>query len=444
MNKTPVIRSLALGVGAALALPQLAFADFIEDSKATLKLRNFYINQDTRNQAGARAEEWGQAFVIDYRSGFTEGPVGFGVDLLAQYALRLDAGGREGKAGIDRSPGSAFPLESNGRSSRDFSRLGVTAKMRFSETLVQYGTLSPKLPVISPSDGRLLPQTFHGGQITSKEFKKLTLIAGKIEHSSERNSSNQDSLSISGAGGPDEGRGSNEFYYGGADYKVKDNLLLQYYYGNLRNFYKQHFAGLVHTWKLPVGSLKTDLRYFDSDADGKNDSSSGRSDGYVSSGYWDAGSSSRGKVDNRLWSALFTYSLHGHDIKLGYQKVTGNSDFPHINQGNGRSPYIITNTQIGKFASAGEETWMAGYGYDFAGVGIPGLKASVTYWSGDDIDAAGSDNKEWERDVRVDYVVQDGLLKGVGFTWRNAMLRGNDTRDRDENRLIVNYSIPLL
>jgi len=444
MYKTPLTRRVALSaLGAALAIPA-AEAAFLEDSKAALKMRNFYINQDTRNQKTPRAEEWGQGFILDYKSGFTEGVVGFGLDLSGQYAVRLDAGGREGKAGSTREPGSVFPLESNGKARRDFGRLGATAKMRYSKTVAQVGTLMPKLPVLSYSDGRLLPQMFQGAQVTSKEIKDLTLIAGKIEHSTERNSSNSDSLSIAGADGPDDGRSSNEFYYAGADYKVTDDLLLQYYYGNLRDFYTQHFFGLVHDWALPVGSLQTDLRYFESNSDGENSHSSGRADGYVSSGYWGAGSSHKGEVDSHLWSAMFTYSLAGHELSGGYQQVTGNSDFPHINQGNGRSLYLITNAQMGKFASSGEKTWVAGYAYDFASIGVPGLKTSLTYFSGDGIDAAGNDHKEWERDLRVDYAVQSGLFKGVGFTWRSAMQRGNDTRDRDENRLIVNYSIPLL
>ncbi|SFB59860.1 OprD family porin [Azotobacter beijerinckii] len=444
MYKTPLARRVALStLGAALAIPA-AEAAFLEDSKATLKMRNFYINQDTRNQDGPKAEEWGQGFILDYQSGFTEGPVGFGLDLTGQYAVRLDAGGREGKAGAEREPGSVFPLESNGKARRDFSRLGATAKMRYSKTVAQVGTLMPKLPVVNYGDGRLLPQMFQGAQVTSKEIKNLTLIAGKIEHSTERNSSNSDGLSIAGAGGPDEGRASNKLYYAGADYKVTDDLLLQYYYGNLRDFYTQHFVGLVHDWALPVGSLQTDLRYFESNSDGENSHSSGRADGYVGSGYWGAGSSHKGEVDSHLWSAQFTYALAGHELSAGYQKVNGSSDHPYINQGNGSSPYLLTNAQLGKFVNAGESTWVASYAYDFAKAGLPGLKAGVTYYSGDSIDAAGNDHKEWERDFRLDYAVQSGLFKGVGFTWRSAMARGNDARDRDENRLIVNYSIPLL
>ncbi|SFB43339.1 OprD family outer membrane porin, partial [Azotobacter beijerinckii] len=297
----------------------------------------------------------------------------------------------------------------------------------------------PKMPVLTYNDGRLLPQLFHGAQITSNEIKDLTLTAGKIEHSTERNSSDSHGLSIGGANSGSKAQFSNEFYFGGADYKPTKDLLLQYYYGNLRDFYKQHFFGLVHDWKLPVGALKTDLRYFTSDSDGKNESSSGRAEGYVSSG----ANGSSGEVDNNLWSAMFTYSLKGHALSAGYQKVTGNSDFPHINLGNGRSLHLITNGQIGKFASAGENTWVVGHTYDFAAIGVPGLKTKLIYFSGDDIDAAGSDNKEWERNFRVDYTVQNGLLKGVGLSWQNAATRGNDGRDLDENRLVVTYSLPL-
>ncbi|MNY53797.1 Porin-like protein NicP precursor [compost metagenome] len=75
---------------------------------------------------------------------------------------------------------------------------------------------------------------------------------------------------------------------------------------------------------------------------------------------------------------------------------------------------------------------------------MPGLKASVVYLSGDNIDAPDGENKELERDLRLDYVLQDGALKGLGLSWRNASLRGNDSADRDENRLIVSYTLPLL
>ncbi|MFO7705144.1 MAG: OprD family outer membrane porin, partial [Halopseudomonas sp.] len=75
----------------------------------------------------------------------------------------------------------------------------------------------------------------------------------------------------------------------------------------------------------------------------------------------------------------------------------------------------------------------------------PGLKGLVRYVSGDNIDlrAAGT-GKEWERDIDFTYTVQSGPLKNVALQWRNAMVRSDVAGNIDENRLLVNYTIPLL
>jgi hypothetical protein len=442
MNKS----SLALAITLGVIAQQASAAGFIEDSKATIGLRNFYINQDTRNQDANTQEEWGQGFQFNYISGYTEGTVGFGVDALGLLGVKLDSGkGRHYNPDSSKYSGTVFPTDENGRAEDEFSSLGLTGKVRISKTEARIGTLQPKLPVVTFNDGRLLPQTFEGGQVTSAEIDNLTLIGGQLEHAKGRSSSSSESLSIGGANNAQTGQFSNKFYYGGADYKIGKDLLLQYYYGNLEDFYKQHFLGLTHNWAIGPGALKTDLRYFNSSSDGKNGSAAGRADGYVSSGYWDAGDTDKGEVDNNTWSALFTYSLGGHALSAGYQQVGSDSNFPFLNQGDGATAYLITDRQIGKFLSAGERTWLAEYAYDFTKVGVPGLKATVTYLSGDNIDAADGERKEWERDFRLDYVLQDGALKGLGFSWRNATLRGNTSAaDQDENRLIVSYSLPIL
>lgn len=441
MNTSPLALAVTLGVLAQHA----GAAGFIDDSKASLGLRNFYINADQRHGGGDTQEEWGQGFTFNYSSGFTQGSVGFGVDALGLLGVKLDSGkGRHGNPSSDNYGGIVFPSDENGRAVDYFSSLGLTGKVRISKTEARIGTLQPKLPVVTFNDGRLLPQTFEGGQITSSEIAGLSLTGGQLEHAKGRNSTDARGLSIGGANNAKSGQFSNTFYFAGGDYKVTDNLLAQYYYGSLEDFYTQHFLGLVHTWGLPVGSLKSDLRYFSSGADGKNGSLAGRNEGYRSSGYWAAGDTSRGEVDNQTWSALFTYSLSGHALSAGYQQVSGDSAFPFLNQGDGASAYLITDRQIGKFLSAGERTWLAEYGYDFASAGIPGLKATVTYLSGSNIDAADSDRKEWERDFRLDYALQNGPLKGLGFSWRNATFRSNAATDLDENRLIVSYSLPLL
>ncbi|WP_426205313.1 OprD family porin [Pseudomonas sp. TWP3-1] len=453
MNKS----TLALAVAVGVMAQQAGAAGFIEDSKATLGLRNFYINTDNRDSAAKTAsgvqnknEEWGQGFDLRFISGYTQGTVGFGIDAIGLLGVRLDSGGGTNGATSTSYGGTVFPSKSNGEAVDNFSSLGLTAKAKVSQTELKLGTLQPKNPVIVTNDGRLLPQTWQGGQITSGEIKDLTLVGGQIEAVKGRNSSNNEQLSIGGANSPTvTGRDSNKFIYAGGDYKITKDLTAQYYYGNLEDFYKQHFLGLVHNWAIGPGVLKSDFRYFNSSDDGAN----GNTPAYYSSGNYTGTASGRGKVDNNLYSGLFLYTVAGHTFGGGYQVSNGSSDFPWLNQGDGSSNYTITDMQIQKFGRAGERTWQARYSYDFAKVGLPGLTAGMVYLRGDNIDTVASNGREngngrseWERDLTVGYVVPEGPLKNLGLMWKNATWRNDipGQRDQDENRLIVSYSIPLL
>ena len=444
--------TLALAVALGAIAQQAGAAGFIDDSKVTLGLRNFYINTDNRDgqpssnsNTRSKNAEWGQGFDLRFISGYTQGTVGFGLDAIGLLGVRLDSGGGTNGATGTSYGGTVFPSKSNGEAVDNYSSLGLTAKAKISQTELKLGTLQPKLPVIVTNDGRLLPQTFQGGQISSNDIKDLTLVAGQIEKAKGRNSSNVDNLSISGANSRGASwRDSNKFYYAGGDYKITKDLTAQYYYGNLEDFYKQHFLGLTHNWAIGPGVLKSDLRYFNSSDDGNN----GNQAAYFSSGNYSGVNSGRGKVDNNLYSGLFLYTVAGHTFGGGYQVSNGSSDFPWLNQGDGSSAYLTTDMQIAKFARAGERTWQARYSYDFAKVGVPGLTAGVVYLKGTDIDTVSrtqvesTGQSEWERDITVAYVVPEGPLKNVGVAWKNAMWRNDvaSARDQDENRVIVSYT----
>jgi hypothetical protein len=422
----------------SITLSTQAYADFLSDGKATLGMKNFYFNNDNRNGTAtpSKTEEWAQGFMLDYKSGYTDGMIGFGVDALGLLGMTLDSS-------KERHVGSTMiPSDSDNSTVDEWSRLGLTGKVRMSKTEVRYGTLTPKLPILVANDGRLLPQTFEGGQITSSEFKDLTLTGGRIEHATGRGST--DRTGLAAVGGKHE---SNQFNFAGGDWKVTKDLTAQYYYANLDNYYTQQFFGLIHTLALSDNqSLKTDLRYFKTDSSGEN--SSGTS-GYRISGYTKNGN---GEIDNRTWSAVLIYSLGGHAVTAGYQRVSDGSNFTQLNQGSlvdkgagGASLYLYTDRLIQSFTRAGEHTAFGQYAYDFAPLGIPGLKASVIYLSGDNIKTtSGVTQKEWERDFSLDYVLQSGALKGVGFGWRNGKSNSEAARDQDQNRVFVSYSLPLL
>ncbi|WP_248806936.1 OprD family porin [Pseudomonas sp. MWU13-2100] len=450
MKKSTLALAVAVGVLAqqAHAESQADAKGFIEGATSTLGIRNYYINNDSRSGKPAQSlsTEWGQGFDLRFNSGYTQGTVGFGLDAIGLLGIKLDSGRGSNGASNTSYGSNMFPAQatnSNSKAVNDFASLGLTGKVRISQTALKIGTLMPNNPVIKTNDSRLVTQTFTGGEITSNEIKDLTLTGGQIEAVKGRSSSNDEGMSIAGANAiTANGRRSNKFYYGGADYKITKDLVASYYYGELKDFYSQNFLGLVHSWAIGPGVLNSDLRYYRSRDNGANGSNSN----YFTTGYY-GNKVTKGKVDNDLYSYLALYSVAGHTFGGGYQYTKGDSDFPWLNQGDGSSASITTDMQIQKFARAGERTWQARYAYDFAKLGVPGLTAGVVYLHGDNIQTSAGDKSEWERDISVGYVIPQGTFKNLGFAWKNAMWRTSAavaSSYQDENRLIVSYSIPLL
>ncbi|MHC8302807.1 OprD family outer membrane porin [Pseudomonas sp. ZS1P83] len=441
MNKS----TLALAVAVGVLAQQAGAAGFIEDSKASVSSRTMYYDADVREGAklpGNRQREAGEGLKFDYLSGFTQGTVGFGFDAQALVGIHLDGG-----KGHHPANNTFIPSDSDGSAVDEWSRVAGNVKARFSKTEAHLGgALQPNMPILIANDSRLLPQTFEGGTLTSKEIDNVTFNVGQLEHAVGRASSNSTGLAV--AGGTQD---SNQFRYAGADWKVTKDLMLQYYYANLEDYYKQNFLGLVHVYPIaPNQSFKTDLRYFDSSSDGKNGDA-----GYQfnnNNGF----AKERGVVDNKTWSGTFTYTLGGSAFLLGHQRVSDDGGFVFLNQGSvvdgngnpegagGASFYSFTDATVGSFIRAGENTTYGQYSYDFASLGVPGLKASIGYLNGQDIRATsgtGKDLSEHETDARVDYVIQTGALKGFGTTLRHGTYRGNtSTPDQDQTRLIFNYT----
>lgn len=438
---------------------------FIEDSHASIRLRNLYYDNDYRSghsAAGSRLTEWGQGFLFNVQSGFTEGTVGVGVDLLAFYGLKLDSGGKSGDPNSSRQPAIVFPRNSDESSVDDFSWAYVSPKLRFSNTEIRYGAQIPRMPILQASTGSIAPQVFEGTLITSSEITDLTLLGGLYERSKGRASSDGQpfSLDASHAGRgryasagnvavygsrlPGTPQDSNKFWFFGSEYALNKSLTLRYYYAQMENFYDQHMVGALTRTVLGDGVLSGDFRHYISSGNGKNSHFDGRMEGYLASGYYGNGVTV-GEVDNRLTSALFSYQYGAQTFGFGYQQSEGQSDFVWPNQGDGSIAPITTDIQVAKFARAGERTWQARYGYDFAAVGIPGLNLNLTYVKGRHARSVEGPKKEQVRIVSASYVVQEGFLKGVGIRFDQGILNSQvpGIRDMTETRLTTEYSIPL-
>lgn len=68
--------------------------------------------------------------------------------------------------------------------------------MRVSKTELKVGTLIPKLPTFQSNFGRLLPQTFRGGMLESREWGGLELIGGHLHQVIDRDITGAQGLAV--------------------------------------------------------------------------------------------------------------------------------------------------------------------------------------------------------------------------------------------------------
>ncbi|WP_095079065.1 OprD family porin [Pseudomonas sp. Irchel s3h17] len=428
----PLITSCpVLGVGAALLCAgfstQGQASGFIEDSSASVEARTVYFNRDFRDghtsnpQGASKREESAQGFILNLQSGYTEGTVGFGVDALGMLGFKLDSSADSSNSGLLPSSGN------DPRGSADqYAKLGLTAKVRASRSVLKYGALLPDLPLLKYNDGRLLPTMFNGALLTSRELKNLTFTGARLNRYTARDSTDAQDIRLHCKNKRYACNvTADHFDLYGVEYRLNDRLSAQYQYAELEDIYRQHYLGILANQPLAAGSLKGDLRVLSSA---------------------DSGAARAGSIDNRALSGMLGYAISGHTFSAGWQRMIGDNSMPYLD---GSNPYLVNYVQVNDFAAAQERSWQLRYDYDFKAIGINGLSFLTRYVTGDHIKVAGSEQegKEWERDSELKYVVQSGTFKNVSLRLRSATYRTNYeqfARDVDETRLIVSYNFSLL
>jgi hypothetical protein len=399
-------------------------AGFVEDSHADLVLRNYYFDRNylgTTPQAAAR--EWAQGFIFNVSSGFSEGPVGFGLDAKGMLGVKLDSS-------PDRAGTGLLPFDRTTREPADeYSELGLTGKMRISHTELQGGTISTFLPIAFASPTRLLPQTFRGAYLRSSDIDRFSLHAGWLDRINLRDSTDYQKMSVAAPNGRFNGAAtSDRFTFLGGDYAWSDALTLRYYHAELDQMYRKDYFGFVDDRAVGAGRLKSDFRLFVAGEDG---------------------AAKAGKVDNRNTALMLTYTWASHSLGVGYMRLDGDTAMPYLY---GTEPLVITEgTLSSEFINPKERSWQARFDQDFAPFGVPGLKGMLRYVRGDNIELAqlgGSGSSESEKDVELSYAVQQGTFKGVTLRLRHAWYRndfaaGATHRDDNELRVNLDYTVRL-
>ncbi len=408
----------------AALLASDAMAGFIEDSSATVTMRNYYLDRDYKHETPySAAREWAQGFILKGNSGFTDGAVGFGLDVTGMLGIKFDSS-------PDRTGTQLLAYNPVTRKARDdYSELGMAFKAKVSKTRLSVGTQFPTLPVITASYARLLPQSFRGTYLVSDDLERFTLHAGRMDRVNLRDSTDYQPISVASQNGRfAAGASSERFDFYGGDYRWNDNLTLRMYHAQLQDIYKQDFAGMLHTWPLGEGKFKSDLRVFNSREDGQ---------------------AQAGKVDNVNAMGMFSYAWGGHSLALGYMRQFGDTAFPYI--AGGEPMAMSEGTLSADFVNPKERTWGMRYDFNFVAAGIPGLTFMARYLHGDSIDLpklGGRSMTESTKDFELAYVVQSGPAKDLVLRVRQAYYRNqlNSTasfRSDNETRINIDYTIKL-
>ena len=388
---------------------------FADGASASLNFRNFYQNRNFLDSTNpqAKAEEWTQSFILDVRSGYTGGMVGFGVDVLGLYSIKLDGG--RGTAGTQ-----LMPVHDDGRPADDFGRLGIALKAKLSQTELKVGEWQSALPILRSDDGRSLPQTYRGAQITSKEIENLSLYTGQFRANSPRNDASMDDMFMAGR----PGATSDRFNFAGGEYTFNNkSTLVGLWYAELQDIYKQQYLNVVHTQNVGSWKLGVNTGVFLGDEDGAAKS---------------------GQMDNKTYTAMLSAKKGTSTFYVGLQQVHGSTGWMRVNGAGGGS--LANDSFITSYDNAGEKSWQLRHDYDFVGWGIPGLTLMNRYISGDNVHIGSTENgKEWGRESEIAYVIQSGAFKNLSLKWRNSTLRRDFSNfSMDDNRVIINYPVKFL
>jgi len=423
--------ALAVSAGTsqfAMASAQDDSKGFVEDSTFSINTRLLNFRRDFRNNDSGKSytNETGLGFNGLYQSGFTQGTVGFGVDVIGLLGVKLDSG--KGRSGT-----GLFPTGSDGRSQDEYSKGGGAVKFRISNTVLKVGDQYTTAPVFASDDSRLLPELPQGISITSNEIKDLKLEAGHFTSIVAQDHTYKDSIS---SAEPGTGTGLRDANFVGGVYSWTPEFTTSLYYSKVEDYWKKLYANVNWTHALSDDqSVAVDFNIYSTKSDG--------------AGLTRAEKDGTTKLDNRAFSLQGAYTVGAHTFTLAAQKVSGDGDYAYGVDGGG-TVFLANSIARSDFNAEGEKSFQARYDINMATFGIPGLSFMTRYVTGSGANTGTTSNgKEWERDIEGKYVIQSGPAKDLSLRIRQATYRSSDgvyygSASIDELRLIAQYPLNIL
>lgn len=394
---------------------QAGATGFIEGQSLTLSTRNFAAREQMKDSFGFTIPKdggrehthsrraWVQGTQLKYSSGYTQGTIGFGLDVAAFNAINLERG--KGRIG---GGGNRTLADSNGHGVEEWSKLGIAnVRLRVSNTELKAGRFQVDTPVFSYFDNRALPSSFTGYAISSEELDNLALQAGSFRRVSPRTGAGDEAFTTEY--GTREVKGEHMHYLGG-NYKPLESLEIAAYGGRFEDIWDQYYLGITHTLGDRENlSLRTALN------------------GYRTR---DTGSRKAGYIDNNAWSLAFTLAHQAHALTLAWQQIDGDEYFDYVHE---TAAIYLANSLLSDYNGPNEKSAQIRYETDWSYFGVPGLSTTAWYAKGWDIDGTHYDGdrngaygnyvevrgmdgeRHHEYGLMAAYKVQSGAIKDSTF-----------------------------
>jgi len=416
---------------------------FFAGQSLTLSTRNFAARERFKGHFGLNIpkdggpqftqsrDTWVQGTQLKYSSGYTQGTVGFGIDVAAFNAINLERG-----KGRIAGGGNRTLADSNGHGQEHWSKLGIAnLRARISRSELKAGRFMVETPVFNSIGNRALPSSFNGVGLVSEELDNLSLQAGSFRRTSPRTGAGDEALTTEYGTRQAEGE---RYNYLGGNYKALDNLEVALYGGRFEDIWDQYYLGITHD----LGdrerlSLRTAFN------------------GYHTR---DSGAREAGYIDNNTWSLAFTLGHQAHDLTLAWQQVDGDEYFDYVHE---TSAIYLANSLLSDYNGPNEKSAQIRYETDWSYFGIPGLSTMAWYAKGWDIDGTHYDGgrngahanyadvlsqdgeKHREYGLMASYKVQSGTIKDstIKVTYMSHKASQNQA-DGSVNELRIVSTLP--
>ncbi|MEH6442805.1 MAG: OprD family outer membrane porin [Oceanospirillaceae bacterium] len=407
-------RTLLVTAILATSYSQMAAAEesagFIAGSKLDLNLRTFYFHRDRKPSGSDDSIALTQGLRLNFESGYFNNIIGFDASIFAVGAL---------SAKDDEGGTSTLRTTSNGEQ-KGYAKFGQAyAKVKLGENSgLKIGRMTINTPLLDDSDSRVTPSSTQGVYAFT-QYQNIDLYgiwtdrgsAKTSEQFNEYTDTNGDDYSVGIVGG---------------GYKFNSGVKLDLAYGEADNVLSQTYVSASYPIALSAkDQLNLSSTFYHGEADGEGAQTNVGAD-----------------YSSNLYSLSGQWVRDNKKLTLAYQKVNGDEyqeswdDFSNDDTG----LYSSNSVQFLDFDRAEERSVQARVDYDVTA--IKGLSLMARYIRGDNIKRSdGQEGKEWERDLEAKYAFQN--VDGLSLRLRNATVRSTETTDVDENRLILDYNIPL-